>query len=217
MNHLYPISCPLPLTDLSWGSSCWLWQQRSCWWETPTQTESCQGEPRGSSPVRSTLVASGTRLAPTAKGEETAAQAGMTCAQCLIWTPSVTVTCSATAPSLTAAPTSGVTVWMSHHLSLVSKVWVSVCDNIQTPHWTVSSTLVTVQAYLRAKRGTVGFLLIQTEGGTIGGQEQECGLCRGRERQTGTGQEVEGSMQVCVPWATRQGPTHKLLHVSVST
>lgn len=49
------------------------------------------------------------------------------------------------------------------------------------------------------------------DGGMNEGRKQECGLCRGRERQTGVGQEVEGSVQVCVPWATRQGD-HELGH-----
>lgn len=60
-------------------------------------------------------------MARTARGEEAAALAETTCAQCPTWTPSATVTCSATALSLTAALTSGVNVSAWSRLSLVSK------------------------------------------------------------------------------------------------
>lgn len=48
------------------------------------QTEFCLGGPRGSLPVRSMLVASGTHLAPTARGEEAAVPEEMIRAQCPI-------------------------------------------------------------------------------------------------------------------------------------
>lgn len=79
--------------------------------------ESSQEGPRGSSPVRSMLEASGTRLAPTARGEEAAAPAETTCARSPTWTPSATATCSATGPSLIAALTSGDIVLAWSHLS----------------------------------------------------------------------------------------------------
>lgn len=69
--------------------------------------------------------------------------------------------------------------------------------------------IATAEAYLRKVQGTVGFLLTQTEGGGVdggmnGGQEKECGLCGGRERQTTrAGQEIEWSLQVCVPWTRK--------------
>lgn len=50
-------------------------------------------------------------MAPTARGEEVAAPAEMTSALCHTWTPSVTATCSATAPCPTVVLTSGATAW----------------------------------------------------------------------------------------------------------
>lgn len=46
------------------------------------QTGFCPGGPRGSLPVRFMLVASGTRVDPTARGEEAAAPEEMTRVQC---------------------------------------------------------------------------------------------------------------------------------------
>lgn len=107
-------------TDSSWSWRFWPFPCCSWWWLRVLQTESCPGGPRGTWPVHSMLVVLETHLAPTAKGEEAAARAETTSAQCLTWTLSATAICSATAPCLTAAQISGITVWVCSHLSLVS-------------------------------------------------------------------------------------------------